>query len=374
MRCLGGLLSAAAFVISACGPECDAVGPHSRCFDDTDCPSGVHCMAGHCGPGLDAGVGRDGAAVAPGPVEYYLITRLTIDDSDAVEMPHTGFDLDGLASGPTSAEGCNHEDFFSDRDLDQNHPPGCAIGTPGCRGGVDNQYPTMINSLQAAVMNMDLRMELQSSINAGRTLYVLAAYGIDSRTSDTDVTLALLVVRGVARNCSGPLAPGAEFVVESRSYVGGDPARPAWTAQARIMAGRLQTILPFDAPFPAPAVDPSRTLGSFREFAASRTRIALDFDTNGTGIRQGNWGAVLDFTEVLDAWGLPDYRSASIAVLSGVVDLRRPCQLSCVDRTNAVATFGDISAAMGFEGLRATIVQTDPPLPDGGCPDAGRDR
>src|SRR5438105_14614295 len=73
----------------------------------------------------------------------FVFSALTIDPNDG--SPAAGFNLDGFFSSSGDPAACGVADRQSDLDLDQNLG-GCSPGA-ACQGGVDNQLPGIVSSV-----------------------------------------------------------------------------------------------------------------------------------------------------------------------------------------------------------------------------------
>jgi len=315
-----------------------------------------------CAPPV-ADVQRADAPQGSGMTLDFAIRTLTIDDSDAAESAHTGFDLDHLCSGPTDADGCNHEDFFSPF-AEFNYVPhrglGCAVPGANCVGCVDNQLPTATNSLQAALGNYDVRADVRRRIVGGSIALVLRIADVDSLDNDTSVRVALYDAFPLEEDCDRLTASGARYAVHTRSLrIGGsDIDRDATqTFDGRIESGILITEasrsvlrLPWTGDSHGRAID----------LALRESRLRMTLVEGGGRGDDGMIGGWMDGAEalrstsrfVLDCAALPWVE----AIVSGIVDVRMPCQDVCIDRTDPQSSrFGGISTAYVFTAMRATI-------------------
>ncbi len=312
-----------------------------------------------CGGTTDTDGGADGGGdtIQTGGMTYdYVVNALTIDDSDAVEMAHTGFNLDNLFSGPTDADGCNHEDFFSLHDRDQHRPSGCAMGGAGCVGGVDNQLPTVINSVQAAVMNMDLRMLLGNQIRSGSVSILIRVADVNDLANDPSVNVRIWQGFPQFADCSTAFSGSAEFSVSSASLRTGGTnidTDASFNFPGSIVNGRLIVTTGtgmFRLPLP-------EIMGATinLDLNAAQVRMTLSADgMRGTNGDMGGWVAGNALVEAVTRLA-PDFRSAVEAILSGVVDVRLMGMTQCVDRTGMTPQFGGISMGLGLTTVRAVI-------------------
>ncbi len=289
-----------------------------------------------------------------------VIDQLMIDESDAVEVPHTGMNLDGLFSGPTESEGCNHQDFFSATDLDQNRPSGCFPGrpgmwVPGCLGGVDNSLPTIVNSIEAATMRPGVRIALQTQVRTSRRIILVRVSAPGDAMVNSRVRVTVVAGFATFRDCNVAFAGDAEYAIDRRSLRAGGAglSDATFSFDARIVAGRTVETGFYAAAFTAPLAALSPGIDDLPMHTA-RLRLTLD----ATGAHDGVLAGVVPGNAWVDAIAIraPDFRAAIEAILAGVVDIREPGMTACVERTvPGMPRFGGISVGYGFHAIRARI-------------------
>jgi hypothetical protein len=333
------------------------------------------------------------AATADAPVDAgpprtltFVIDQLTIDPTDSPDVPHTGFNLDGLFSTDVDPGGCTHPDYFSLYDNDQHCASvtnehctgavGCAMGDPGCMGGVDNQFPTLANTIQTAA-NFDLRASLQADVTENRLLLVVRVTGVDDFTTDDAVRVA--IYRGYptfSADCSGVIA-GRAYAIDRAYVLAGSTdidSGALSTFDGRIRAGRLQPIgeglsHSIDFPLSLRGVTLQLPLHEFR----LRANVASSSLSNGS---LGGWVAAADTLRPCFGLGCDQVQRG---VLGGLVDIQ--VSMICDGSALTPPRYGGISLGMGFHAVTAQI---DPvtPIVDGPMPgtcgadagvDAGRD-
>jgi hypothetical protein len=313
-----------------------------------------------------------GDATPPETTLYFIIGALQIDVangdnwpamiSDNPDMPHTGFNLDGLYSGPEDPDACNHDDFFSILDEDQNHYPYCRMD--GC-GGVDNQLPALAGFLPVVLPDYDPISDLASSIQQARRLYLIQLDGVDNLCFDSDVTLTLLLVYDADGDCGNNFTGSGSFVARAESFVNGDPSRPRWQTHAAINAGRVMT----DA---FPGIMPVPLVRTFVDAETHDTQIRFDIVDNGSGSR-GSWGAWVDPAPLIAIAGAlaPDAAHWIPGFVGSLVDIRRDG--ICFDATGPTPRYGGVSLGYGFTVAPARLTGVAAGAPAGSCSTASSD-
>ena len=298
---------------------------------------------------------RDAATdvvIAPTHEYVYVMSAMNVDPDDVATNPHTGFDVDGLASTASDPMGCGHSDFGSALDPDQNSPAGCLFGTPGCNGGVDNQFPTMATTIQSVTM-MDARALLSQSINNHQLVFVLRLTRVDSFVDDSDV--GVQVYRGFPTFSTGctSVIGGRVYQVDQASLTpGGTTLDDAlFNINGRIVAGRLQIV--------AAATDVLTLRGSGL-IPISLHALRLRGDVTPSGIARGNlggWDTADDLVSQLSMLA-PTYASLLPTVVSTFVDV----QIAgvCIDRSMHPPALGGVSLGAGFAAVPASLSTTAP--------------
>ncbi len=291
----------------------------------------------------------------------YVVNALTIDDTDGVDVAHTGFNVDGLFSGPTDADGCNHADFFSLHDRDQHRPSGCAMGSAGCAGGVDNQLPTIINSVQAAAMGMDLRLMLAEQVRTGSITLLIRVSGVDDIANDPAVSVRIWEGYAEFTDCGAAFSGNAEYSVSIASLRTGGTnidTDASFNFPGSIVDGRLVVSTATGMlRVPLPEITGTRV-----NLDLNQVQVRLSLAPDGTHGTNGDIGGfVLGNTLVATrATGLPpEFLDAAYRVIAAVVDVRLRGTTVCTDLSNLdMPQLGGISMGFGFSTVRARIRPT----------------
>jgi hypothetical protein len=296
-----------------------------------------------------------------GPTLVYVLSRLTTE-MNSPDLPHSGFNLDGLFSTSSDAAGCGHDDSASGPDLDQNMGGSDCRMTgggirPGC-GGVDNQLPAVAEAIGAFMPGFDLGATLQDSINQHRLVYILRVTGVDDPTNDPSVNFYFYAAYPTFSTGCGSVTADREYqIARSSLTAGGATLDDALIRGAgSIVAGRLRFDAPTGTIFPLTVPAPGATL-TFR-LQATRMR----FDVAATAISNGNLGG----------WVAGDELRATASALApgfdtiveGAVGSLTDVQVAgtCfVPRAGATPPrYGGVSMGLGLAGLRARIHPTVP--------------
>nr|BAL56289.1 hypothetical protein HGMM_F36A01C24 [uncultured delta proteobacterium] len=297
----------------------------------------------------------------------YVLSSLTIDRDDS--GPKHGFNLDNLFSNAAVPSDCNHEDHFAryPEDNDQNCPrvnsdntcavtpnPGCAMGAPGCRGGVDNQLPAIADAIEAAT-SMDVRQLLNETVTQNKFALIVRITGVNNLMNDDRVRLFLY--RGFptfSTNCN-TVEPGRTYQIDQASLRSGgttlDDAQFAF--DGRIVNGRLQVTAPTGSiDLPLPEVRGQRITLTLQ---SPQVRVNLT-DTEG---RSGNLGGAVSGNQLRDTVVrfAPDYASQVNTLLGSVVDIE--AMGVCVDNTTNPPRYGNIGLGLGFTMVEARIAETN---------------
>ena len=307
-----------------------------------------------------------------GPTYDFVFTGLTIDGDGSGAAPNpgsstrglAGFNLDGRFTGPTpGAEAeCNHGDFFSELDPDQNMGT-CAAGTArggsGCMGGVDNQLPEIAETVDG--FGGDVRGAVAELSRNGQASILVRVSGVDGELgpslNDDQVTVRVYPVgRPLFDDCAQIGTPGQRYAVDDASLlVAGDLARARFRFNARIVAGRLVTLPTGSATTPDFALD--LPLGT-AVATLNLFRTQLRFDLTADRALRGNLGGTTPMRDVVAAVipALPSGVSPAVvnAVIQSFVDTQDPAG----DPLGCRYPNGSISLGMGFTGARAVIAPT----------------
>ncbi len=299
--------------------------------------------------------------ITGGPTYTFVASRLTIDATDAPEVAHTGFNVDGLFSGPTDADGCNHEDFFSLFDRDQHSPSGCAMGATPCTGGVDNQLPTVIGALEA-VAGSDPRMILAGEVTNNRFAVLVQLSSVDDPVNDSSIGIRVFIGYPTFTTGCTSVAADREYSVSAASLRPGGtgPSDALIAVPGAIVGGRVITTTPVAGglPFPLP-IGAGLTLDVSLHALQVRFDLASTLD-RGTNGNLGGWAPGNELVDAIDRIA-PGFREAVEAILAGVVDVRLPGMTTCVDRTTpTMPQFGGASMGLGAQLVRARVSTTTP--------------
>ncbi len=290
--------------------------------------------------------------IAPTHTYVYVMNALVVDPDDDPAHPHTGFDIDGRQSTTSDTVGCLKGDFGSALDPDQNAPAGCLFGTPGCRGGVDNQFPTMANTILSVTM-MDARAGLTTAINQSQLVLMLRLTRVDSFVDDSDI--GVQIYRGFPTFSTGctSVLPARTYQVDRRSITtGGTTIDDAlFSATAQIVAGRLRFTGSDTSVF---------TLSGTNLLPIALHAMRLRGDVTPGGIANGNlggWDTGDDLVTQLTVVA-PTYASLLPSVIGGFVDYQ--LMGVCIDRTAHPWHLGGVSLGAGFTAVSAVIDTTTP--------------
>jgi hypothetical protein len=297
--------------------------------------------------------------ITPNHELVYVINAFTIDPYDAdpaadLAAPHVGFNVDGLFSDASDPGGCGHADYHSRLDVDQNRT-GAACTAAGC-GGVDNQLPLVVDTVQGLGGPSDLRSYIQDQINQNRLVFVVRLTGVDDLVNDDSVGVYVYQGLPTFATMCGTVEPGREYQIARNSLrAGGTTIDDASVAgAARIVAGRLD----FEAaggslPIVVP-VDPSRDL----TLQVHRIHIRMDV-TMAAGAR-GNLGGFMQGDEVIAAVGTlaPVPLDLIEPTIGSLIDVR--VGGVCFEGPRGRMHFGGVSVGAGISAVSARIHPTAP--------------
>lgn len=327
-----------------------------------DTPAPMDASVRDVAPTPDVVVPRDNGAVAPdvppvsGGVYDYAISTLSLDPGTAASIPHFGFNLDARFSSQVDSErmpaDCNHGDFISALDVDQNMG-GCMFGTGGCRGGVDNQLPELAEAGMMAGL-FDLRTRLASEIDQAHLVFLLRVSNVDGPLSPTleDPEVTVRVYTGQSMipyaMCDSLHTPGNAYAIDTSSLLNPSDINSArFAMRGSIHAGRLQIGGPMigdDLILTLPILTANLELRG----AQLRMNLAMDRTTDG------NLGGYVRAQDAIDSIlkipAAEPYAAVINGLVRGLVDLQGggSCGLST----------GSIGMGMGFTSVRATIAPT----------------
>ncbi len=296
----------------------------------------------------------------------FVLDELVVEASDGLDLPHTGFNLDGLFSGPTDADGCNHDDFFSLYDRDQHRPARCTRGTAGCVAGVDNQLPTVFNTIES-VSGMSPRAVIAGEVANNRLVVLVHVTSVEDLVDDPDIRVRVFIGFPTFSTGCTSVQPDREYVVDRRSLIaGGTTLGDAIVdVRGRIVSGRLQ--------FAAGAGDVFRLpipLGAGLSTAVGLRALHMRFDVTDIRGTHGNLGGWATGQDLVDAIVMlaPMYRAAVEGILGSLVDIQDGG--ICVARSGSRARYGGVSMGMEFTALPVRIREMDPIVdapPPGTC-------
>lgn len=308
------------------------------------------------------------SSTSPGQSYTYVIDDLSIDPTDDPQLAHNGFNLDGLFSAADSPQACGHADLLARDDPDQNCAHladgacvtlGCALGTIGCVGGVDNQLPTLEaeHSEHWSVASM-----ISDAVRTNRLAIVVRVTGVSCLEDDPIVRVVLYRAFPTFRTSCDSVLPGREYSISADSLVPGATnfetgARYAF--DGRILNARVRTQARPSAVAPIPNFFPGSFLGNpFPVFDGHDAQIA--FDVSSTQLTRGDLGAWVAGDDMV-AFLLsvaPDQAAFIRTVVGSLVD--HEVNGVCSDLTAAPPRFGGISVGFGVHAVPATISTTVP--------------
>ena len=319
----------------------------------------------------------------------YVLNRLIVDEGaepGITTRAFYGFNLDGRfsPSRSTSQEpaDCSHGDYFSTVDPDQNMGS-CTMGTvgggAGCQGGVDNQFPVIVQTLMQFQASLNVQASLNADLNAGRGLMLIRLSGVNGALGPTlnDPAVTVQVypyVWPAFTDCARVGRRDQIYAVDDRSLTipnDLDSARVQFAG--RIVNGRLRVTPP---PVGATAPDlvlPVSLLGTALRLGLYQSR--LHFTPGETDATLGNLGGYMRQGEFIDAItahpSLSAFRDAAGPLIQGFVDVATGAPTA-----SCAAPQGGIGVGLGFSATRAVILSTTvSTVPVGVCgsatPDAG---
>jgi hypothetical protein len=297
--------------------------------------------------------------ISPSHEYVYVMSGLTVDPDDNPANPHTGFDVDGLASLSTDANGCNHGDFGSALDPDQNAPSGCLFGTLGCFGAVDNQFPTMATTIDNTT-DMNTRELLTDAVNSGRIVILVRISDLDSFADDDNVRVRVYTGFPTFTTGCTSVMPGREYQVDEASL--SDPTNidsALFDVSARIVAGRIQFAAPDSYVF---TLRGSGLIPISIHAMRMRGDITPDALANGN---LGGWDTGDDLVMQMQAVAPAMYHDVIPLLISGFVDVQ---QMGVCHTSGSMPRLGGVSLGAGFAAVPAVISTT---MPHAAAPTAG---
>ena len=313
---------------------------------------------------------RVDAPVSFAPAYTYVVMQLNVDTTDSPERTHRGFDLDGLASVATDADGCLYADSLGGGDV-ANIPEGCSYSDPGCRGRVDNQFWSFVPTLNAASPLIEVGDWRPAPVELYQQVLMVRLLGIDDFTNDDSVTALLYrAYPAFTTGCDdGRGVIDREFVIARSSLVPGatsiDQARVVISAS--IVDRRIRVHGSAED-----AVDFSIGDALGIRFTAPLYAITMrwDFympdDVYGYNGHFGGWMTGEDLVDGVSA-SFPAERGLIESAIAGLADIR--LDGVCDDTTSGARRIGGVSMGGGIRMVRARVRAVGPVV-DSHPPDA----
>lgn len=306
------------------------------------------------GPGDAGGDGAGDDASGAGQTYTFVVSDMAIDPGDDPTLgPAAGFNLDGLYSSASDADGCVHQDFVSALDPDQNMPDGCTMLGTGCRGGVDNQLPSLANALDHIVPIRDI---LRDEVTHNHLVVLARITGVDSLADDPNVSVNLYIGYPTFTTDCDRVLPDREYSVDATTVDGGDIERAHLSFAGAIVRGRLRlTPSMSDPTIPIP-------LPVFGGAPLTLTLHGVQFrmDLTAQAGERGNLGGYLDGDEVLRGTcaTFPSYCMVDMPIVGNAVDIRR--MGVCFDASAMTPQFGSIGVGINVRAVSARISSATP--------------
>lgn len=299
-------------------------------------------MLGACGDdggGGDTSITVDGGDTGTGDMcdtgdtMFYVANVLDVGQSDPTGDPNIvpGFNLDGIVSDGTDAEGCLHMDFTS--------PP------PDNEPGVDNQLGPILSAVGSS---LDVSGTIAENIADGSLLILMEVENVDNTMNDGCVTLNLFLGQipamgmPVDADGDGLIDAGQTIDIDPASLVGGEPLV---SVQGQIVNGRLSAG-PVDISLNIPITDTTLALN------IRSAQVRLSF--TGENITAGIIGGALNVDETvttivaIDPDTIPEALARS--VLNAQADLEPDAAGACT-AVSVGLTFEGVPAVRGAVGM-----------------------
>ncbi len=328
-------------------------------------------------PTVDAAPDRpiiDGGPPGEARTYDYAVTGLTIDTDESpmsAARGFTGFNLDGRYSDLSTFDlaDCRHADFYSTLDPDQNMGmclPGLMRGGPSCRGGVDNQLPSIAATVES-VAGMDVRDNIRTLIDSGSLSILVRVEDVNGVPGPTfsDPAVRVLVYNTAFptfASCSNIGTPGQTYAVaESSLTTPGDLSTARVRFTGHILNGRLYVDPPASAMTPNFSI-PIPLGSSAAQVNLFRTQLRFNMTPDrGADGNLGGYARLADLVPIVQAVApLPPTILGS--VLMGFVDVQDPAgdDMGCGQRRDAsgLPASGAVGMGMGFTAVRAVIAPT----------------
>jgi hypothetical protein len=387
MRCLAATASLLVACASSVGVDrrdaatADAVTapdrPSAPCVAPSEeacsCPDGFAHVR-RCG--ADGVFGECSCASEVRQLTYdYVVTRRLLDDgseASTTARARYGFNLDGRFSTRDAARqeaaDCAHGDDFSAVDPDQDRGAcsvGAVAGGPDCRGGVDNQLPTIMRVLRQFEPSSDPQARLDAELAAGRSITLIRVASVDAPVGPTleDNSVRVFIYDrawATSADCADVARPDRRYVVDDRSLaVPGDLSSARWQFAGRIVHGRLDIIAGADAVLPLPI--PLTGAPTAFEARGPRLRLTLG-EVEAT---DGNLGGSVRPDELADALVeqlITPLPGAARPLFRGFVDVATGAPTAACE-----SPAGAVGVGLGFRALRAVIAPTTVAAPPAGA-------
>lgn len=312
-------------------------------------------------------------------VYEYVITGVALDN---LQMPNgtrgmSGFNLDGRYSPQRTRDlqefDCDHGDFFSALDPDQNMvggacTEGASAGGATCHGGVDNQFPELVTTFNGLLPSrVDLAANYRDRIRAGRWSVALRVEGVDGAPGpsldDPDVTLRVYpVAHPLFADCARIGTAGQRYAVDASTVrAAGDLTSARLSFPARIVGGRLLVDAPTRmASAPDFALSVPWSDGEPAQFPLYNTQLRFDL-VGGVGTR-GNLGGFMLLRDLLRLVStlpsLPIDATTLQGIFAGFVDVATPIGADTASCGGRGSIEGGIGIGVGFEVTRVTLAST----------------
>jgi hypothetical protein len=256
-----------------------------------------------------------------GAVITFATFARQLDDATA-----EGVDVDGVTTGETDAVGCFHPDF--------NAPDG--------RGGIDNQFATLLPLIEDLVGSENIDAILEGAIANGQLLLVLDIAGVDDPLNDSCVDVALGAGLGT------PLLDTEGAYEAYQTFAFDDVKAPVSRLERGTIADGVLTIGPGDIVLPVQILDADFNLN----LRSGRFHLAIERDPLGGGVRLSGFAgggiAIADFSAIIASLNIgSDIMMSIVPLLAVVADLGPDASGACQE----------VSAALRFETTPAFVLQ-----------------
>lgn len=301
----------------------------------------------------------------------FVFASVTIDATSATTR--SGFNLDGFYSQtPYRPADCSHADAFSLTDRDQHcalisivdarctgELTGCSPGG-GCRPGVDNQLPEIVDMLDVPT-GMNQRADLASDIAQSRLVILARLTGVEGEPgnslNDSNVQLALYAGYPAFSAGCDALAPDRVYRVSAASLrpLSTSVDQPLVVLQGRIVNGRVQVAAAANTAIPLPGTGGAVGAGLLTERV--QLRFNLGADRAGS---LGNAGGMWQGSDVYNA--IVRAAPSLSGIAARLVGERVDVQVGgvCAETNRTPPRFGGIGIGYGFTLLPARVAMNNP--------------